>query len=61
VKEKKYSWNVLERKVPSNRRQIYTSMLAEEIPDLLVFKPTLIPDPDSLAKEIALDASNQGK
>jgi hypothetical protein len=44
--EKKYSWNVLERKVPPNQRQIFTSMVAEDIPDLLVFKPTFIPDPD---------------
>jgi hypothetical protein len=33
-------------------------MLEEEIPDLLVFKPTSIPDPDSLAKEISIDAKN---
>jgi hypothetical protein len=47
--EKKYSWNVLERKVPINRRIIYTSMRAEDIPDLLVFKPTFIPETDFLA------------
>jgi hypothetical protein len=46
VKEKKYSWNVLERQVPFNRRMIITSMVVEDIPDLLVLKPTFIPDPD---------------
>ena len=49
VKEKKYSWNVLERKVPINRRSIYSSMRAEDIPDLLVFEPKYMPDPDFVA------------
>jgi len=49
VKEKKYSWNVLERQVPFNRRMIYSSLRAEDITDLLVFKPTFIPEPDFLA------------
>jgi hypothetical protein len=47
--EEKYSWNLLERKVPPLRRQINTSMIGENIPDLLVFKPTFMPDPDFVA------------
>jgi hypothetical protein len=45
VTEKKYSWSVLERKVPPLRRTINSSMIGEDIPDLLVFKPKNIPDP----------------
>jgi hypothetical protein len=48
----KYSWSVLELKVPPNRRQIYTSMTGEDIPDLFVFKPTYKPDPDFVSEEI---------
>lgn len=47
--EEKYSWSILERKVPPLRRQINTSMIGEDIPDLLVFKPKFMPDPDFLA------------
>ena len=49
--EQKYSWNVLERKVPPLRRQINTSMIGEQIPDLLVFKPKWMPEPDSEAQD----------
>ena len=49
--EENYSWNVLERKVPPLRRNINTSMKGENMPDLLVFKPKFMPDPDFLAKE----------
>ena len=44
--EEKYSWSILERKVPALRRDINTSMIGEEISDLLVFKPKFMPDPD---------------
>ena len=47
--DEKYSWNVLERKVPPNRRQIHTSIIGEDIPDLPVFKPLFMPDPDLYA------------
>jgi hypothetical protein len=47
--EEKYSWSILERKVPPLRRQINTSMRGEDIPDLLVFKPRFMHDPDFLA------------
>jgi hypothetical protein len=47
--EEKYSWSVLERKVPPNRRKIHTSIMGEKMPDLLVFKPTFMPDPDLYA------------
>ena len=50
--EENYSWSVLERKVPPNRRKIHTSIMGEKIPDLLVFKPTFMPDPDLYAQEI---------
>ena len=50
---------MLERKVPINRRMIYTSMRAEDIPDLLVFKPKFMPDRDFVPLEIAIDPSNQ--
>ena len=50
--EKYYSWRLLEKKVPNNRRNTYTSIKGEYLPDLLVFKPTFIPDPDLYEQEI---------
>jgi hypothetical protein len=47
--EENYSWNILERKVPPLRRQINTSIVGEDIPDLLVFKPKYLPDLDLMA------------
>jgi hypothetical protein len=44
--EEKYSWIILERKVPANRIDKNTSMVGENIPDLHVFKPKFMPDPD---------------
>ena len=43
--EEKYSWSILDIKVPPLRRQINTSMVRENIPDLNVFKPKFMPDP----------------
>jgi hypothetical protein len=40
---------VLVPNVPPENRKIYTSMGEEDIPDLLVFKPTFMPDPDLVA------------
>jgi hypothetical protein len=50
--EKKYSWSVLERKLPPNRIKIHSSIIRENMPDLLVFKPKFMPDPDLYAEEI---------
>ena len=50
--EKKYSWSVLERKLPPNRIKIHSSIIRESMPDLLVFKPIFMPDPDLYAQEI---------
>jgi hypothetical protein len=36
--------------VPPNRRQIYTSMMPDEIPNLLVFKPKSV-DSDFVGKD----------
>jgi hypothetical protein len=50
VNEKNYSWSVLEREVSSNLMRIYTSIKGKNRPDLLVFKPTNIPDQDFIHK-----------
>ena len=55
--EENYSWTILERKVPSNRIDMFTSMVGEEIPDLLIFRPKFIPDPDSAAQENPITSS----
>lgn len=36
---------MLEREVPANFRNIYTSKLGRDIPNLLVFKPIFAPEP----------------
>ena len=44
VNEKNYSWRELERYVPPNLFHLETSILRDNIPDLLVFKPKFMPD-----------------
>jgi hypothetical protein len=44
--EENYSWSILESKVSANQRQINTSIVGEKMPDLHVFKPKFMPDPD---------------
>jgi hypothetical protein len=46
VNKKNYSWRILEREAPGNQIKKHTSIIGKMIPDLLVFKPTIIPDPD---------------